>query len=98
MYVNIYVQSGLVGLALIFLFYASAVIFRRWMSLEYRGLALTFITVWILTGLGESANLAASSNISYFLGVGIAYCRFCPRRIIYQSFMPVGGNPYGGVR
>jgi hypothetical protein len=75
MYMNIFYQSGYVGLALLVLFglYVTVCSFRRHDRLGH--MAILLLSVWFLTGIGESANISHSVGYSKFgLGVAIAFC------------------------
>lgn len=75
MYMNIFVQSGYVGLVLLGLFGLSVVIcsFRR--HDRFGRVAILLVTVWFLTGLGEAANIFPENGYGKFcLGIAIALC------------------------
>ena len=75
MYMNIFYQSGYVGLALLVLFglYVAVCSFRR--HDRFGHMAILLVTVWFLTGLGESANIFPNNGYGKFcLGIAIALC------------------------
>lgn len=75
MYLNIFVQSGYVGLALLCLFwmYSTIRLLRRHDRLGH--IAILLVAVWFLTGSGEAANISPSAGYSKFgLGVALAFC------------------------
>lgn len=72
MYMQIFNQSGYVGILLLFVLSIRIYIISR-KGGSVGAMGLFFFAVWMLTGVGESSNMIAGIG-NYGLGIGIALC------------------------
>lgn len=74
MYFDIIIHSGWVGFSLFVLFCVAFLVSAR-RSGGRKNVAILFWLVWILTGIGEAANIAPSAGYAkYGLGIALAMC------------------------
>ena len=87
MYMQIFRQSGFVGI-LLFVLFSTALLFRG-LQIGMRGkIVIMFFGVWALTGIGEAQPILRGGNTKMLLGLAIA---FCSRKFYLQQTVM---NPY----
>lgn len=83
MYMQIFNQSGYVGIILLFVFSIRIYLVSR-NGGSIAAMGVFFFGIWLLTGVGEASNMIAGIG-NYGLGIGIALCggaRFYNRQVL----------------